>query len=428
MTDHLITEFGARPDCDCTGALERAVQACELTGGRVVVPAGTFLTGPIRLRSNVELHLVAGATLRFLTDPASYPIVQTRWQGIECFSHSPLIYAYDEVNVAITGTGTLDGGASHDNWWRDTRPVEDWNRLLRMVRDDVPVEERIFEPGHGFRPSFIQPYRCRRVRIEDVRIINAPMWVVHPVLSSDIVVRGITVDSRGPNNDGCNPDSCRDVVISGCSFDTGDDCIAIKSGRDADGRRVAEPCENIVIENCRFGTGHGAVTIGSETSGGIRNVIARDLHIAGPDIDHALRIKTNSHRGGLIEHIDLRDAHVDAVTAAASWSTPTTPTWTSPAPTTRPCEKSPSPACTSATPPQLWRSATPRSPRSKTSPSPQAPHVPARPHRPPEAPPHLPPPRHPARRDGRIVANCNQRWRERAGCPQPRHAVDNIWY
>ncbi|MEV0289601.1 glycoside hydrolase family 28 protein [Kribbella sp. NPDC050820] len=317
MTDHLITKYGARTDSDCSDAIDLAVRACELSGGRVVVPAGTFVTGPIRLRSNVELHLAAGATLRFRTDPSSYPIVRTRWQGIECLSHSPLIYAYDEVNVAVTGPGTLDGGASTDNWWRDTKPVADWNRLLEMVAAEVPVEKRHFEPGHGFRPSFVQPYHCRRVRIEDVRIVNAPMWVVHPVLSSDIVVRGITVDSRGPNNDGCNPDSCRDVVISGCSFDTGDDCIAIKSGRDADGRRVAVPCENIVVENCRFGTGHGAVTIGSETSGGIRNVLARDLHFTGPNLDHALRLKTNSHRGGRIEDITLRDSQADALTAAA---------------------------------------------------------------------------------------------------------------
>jgi polygalacturonase len=313
MTDHLITDYGARPGVDCTGGIERAVQACALTGGRVVVPAGLFVSCPVRLRSNVELHVGAGATLRFIPDPAAYPIVRTRWQGIECLSHSPLIYAYDEVNVAVTGTGTLDGGAGLDNWWRDTKPVDDWNRLLRMVDEDVPVEERIF----GFRPSFIQPYSCRRVRIEDVRIVNAPMWAVHPVLSSDVVVRGVIIDSRGPNNDGCNPDSCRDVVISECSFDTGDDCIAIKSGRDADGRRVAQPCENVVIENCRFGTGHGAVTIGSETSGGIRNVVARNLHITGPAVDHALRIKTNSHRGGLIQHIDVRDTVVESVTGAA---------------------------------------------------------------------------------------------------------------
>jgi polygalacturonase len=311
MIDHLITDYGARREADCTAALDRAVQACALTGGRVVVPAGLFLSGPVRLRSNVELHVGAEATLRFLVDPAAYPIVRTRWQGIECFSYSPLIYAYDEVNVAVTGAGTLDGGAGFDNWWSDTKPVDDWNRLLQMVADDVPVGERVL----SFRPSFIQPYSCRRVRIEDVRLVNAPMWVVHPVLSSDVVVRGITVDSRGPNNDGCNPDSCRDVVISDCSFDTGDDCIALKSGRDADGRRVAKPCENIVIENCRFGTGHGAVTIGSETSGGIRNVIARDLHITG--VDHALRIKTNSHRGGRIEHIDVRDTVVESASGSA---------------------------------------------------------------------------------------------------------------
>ncbi|NIK57720.1 glycosyl hydrolase family 28 protein [Kribbella shirazensis] len=311
-TDRLITDYGAEPGTDCSAAIAKAIDA----GGRVVVPAGEFLTGPIRLRSNVELHVAAGATLRFHTDPAAFPIVRTRWQGIECFSHSPLIYAYDETNVAITGTGTLDGGASTDNWWRDTRPRSDWQRLLRMVEDDVPVEDRVFEPGHGFRPSFVQPHSCHRVRIEDVRIVNAPMWVVHPVFCSDVLVRGVTIDSLGPNNDGCNPDSCKDVVITGCSFATGDDCIAIKSGRDHDGRRVARPARNILVESCRFTAGHGALTIGSEASGGVQNVHARDLRVTGT-VDHALRIKTNSERGGVIENITVEDVAVDAVTTSA---------------------------------------------------------------------------------------------------------------
>ncbi|MGW7684143.1 glycoside hydrolase family 28 protein [Kribbella sp. NPDC054772] len=316
MTDYLITDYGASSG-DWSVAIAAAVDACALTGGRVVVPAGVFRTGPIRLRSNVELHVSAGATLRFLADSAAYPIVRTRWQGIECFSHSPLIYAYDEVNVAVTGTGTLDGGASTDNWWSDTRPRTDWQRLLQMVEDGVPVEERVFEPGHGFRPSFVQPYSCRRVRIEDVRIVNAPMWVVHPVFCDDVLVRGITVDCHGPNNDGCNPDSCSDVLITGCSFTTGDDCIAIKSGRDADGRRVGRPSENIRIDSCRFSAGHGALTIGSEASGGVRGVHARDLHVTGSAVDHALRIKTNSQRGGRIEDITVENVVVDAVTTSA---------------------------------------------------------------------------------------------------------------
>ncbi|MFG1910169.1 glycoside hydrolase family 28 protein [Kribbella sp. NPDC048928] len=316
MADRLITEYGAEPGVDCSAAIAKAIDA----GGRVVVPAGEFLTGPIRLRSNVELHVSAGATLRFRTDPAAFPIVRTRWQGIECFSHSPLIYAYDETDVAITGTGTLDGGASTTNWWSSTRPRTDWERLLRMVDEDVPVEQRVFEPGHGFRPSFVQPYECRRVRIEDVRIVNAPMWVVHPVFCRDVLVRGVTVDSLGPNNDGCNPDSCEDVTITGCSFTTGDDCIAIKSGRDADGRRVARPSRNILIESCRFTSGHGALTIGSEASGGVSDVRARDLHITGNgvgSIDHAIRIKTNSERGGVIERVTASDITVDAVTTSA---------------------------------------------------------------------------------------------------------------
>ena len=325
MTDYLVTNFGARAGSDCTGAIAEAIDACALTGGRVVVPDGEFVTGPIRLRSNVELHLSAGATLRFHTDPTTYPIVRTRWQGIECFSHSPLIYAYDETDIAITGTGTLDGGASTATWWSNTRPRTDWERLLRMVEADVPVEDRIFEPGHGFRPSFIQPHTSRRVRIEDVRIVNAPMWVVHPVFCTDVLVRGITVDSLGPNNDGCNPDSCENVVITGCSFTTGDDCIAVKSGRDADGRRAGRPSRNILIESCRFTAGHGALTIGSEASAGASNIQARDLHIttpaggpvAGAGVDHALRIKTNSLRGGVIEHVTVENLIVDAVTTSA---------------------------------------------------------------------------------------------------------------
>jgi polygalacturonase len=315
MIEHLITAYGAREGVDCTAALERAIKDCNLTAGRVLVPAGRFRTGAVRLRSNVELHLAEGATLEFDPDPAAYPMVRTRWQGIECYSHSPLIYAYDEVNVAVTGPGTLDGGAGPGTWWAATRPKADWQRLLRLVAEGVPVEDRVFR----FRPSFVQPYRCRGVRIEDVLIVNAPMWVVHPVLSSDVMIRDVTVDSHGPNNDGCNPDSCRDVLITGCFFETGDDCIAIKSGRDADGRRVGVPCENVVIEHCTFGAGHGGVTIGSEMSGGVRNVVARNLRMlgAGTGLDHALRIKTNSHRGGVVENIELRDTVVDRVAGAA---------------------------------------------------------------------------------------------------------------
>ncbi|GAA3147442.1 exopolygalacturonase PelB [Kribbella aluminosa] len=306
----MITDFGASPGADCSEAVARAIEA----GGRVVVPPGDFLTGPMRLRSNVELHVSAGATLRFHTDATTYPIVRTRWQGIECFSHSPLIYAYGETDVAITGTGTLDGGASTANWWSSTRPRTDWQRLVQMADDGVPVEERVFAPGHGFRPSFVQPYECRRVRIEDVRIVNAPMWVVHPVFCTDVLVRGVTVDSLGPNNDGCNPDSCEDVVITGCSFTTGDDCIAIKSGRDSDGRRVARPSRNILIESCRFTAGHGALTIGSEASGGVHNVHAQDLRVTGTD--HAIRVKTNSARGGRIENLTATNLTANALTTS----------------------------------------------------------------------------------------------------------------
>lgn len=324
--DFPIADFGARPGADCTDAVARAVAACSAAGGgRVVVGPGRHRTGPVRLRSDVELHLAAGATLAFDPDPAAHPTVLTRWQGIECQSYAPLVYALDARNVAVTGPGTLDGGADDDHWWcwsrrwtggRDPGAAEDWRRLLDMVERGVPVEDRVLGPGHRFRPSFVQPYRCRDVLIADVRIVNAPMWVVHPVLSRDVTVRDVTVVSRGPNNDGCNPDSCSGVRISGCVFDTGDDCVAIKSGRDADGRRVGVPCEDVVIEDCTFADGHGGVTIGSEMSGGVRHVRASGLRMVSPRLDNVLRIKASSHRGGVVEDVRLTDAEVDAVRGA----------------------------------------------------------------------------------------------------------------
>jgi polygalacturonase len=320
--DHVVTDYGGGSG-DWSDALARAISECSAAGGgRVVVPAGRFRTGPVRLLSNVDLHLAEGATLEFDPDPRIHPTVLTRWQGIECHSYAPLIYALDAENVAITGHGTLDGGADRRHWWNWTgrhpgNAANDWQRLLEMVAGNVPVEERVFGPGHRFRPSFVQPYRCRNVLVAGIRLVNAPMWVVHPVLSQNVTIHGVTVDSHGPNNDGCNPDSCSGVLITGCSFDTGDDCIAIKSGRDADGRRVGVPCEYVLIENCTFADGHGGVTIGSELSGGVRHVYAANLRMAGPSLNHALRFKANSHRGGVVEDIHLRDTSVESVREAA---------------------------------------------------------------------------------------------------------------
>ncbi len=334
--DFPVTDYGAKGDgrTDSSTAFRRAIEACHASGGgRVVVPEGIFLTGPIHLKSRVNLHVSAGATIRFSTDPADYlPQVFTRWEGMECYNYSPLIYAFEQEDIAITGAGTLDGQATEGKWWDwkgpwggdtttgwreglpDQRPAR--ARLMQLVEAGTPVSERVFGEGDRLRPNFIQPYRCRNILIEGVKIINAPMWIIHPVLSRNVTIRGVTVVSHGPNNDGCNPESSVDVLIENCFFDTGDDCIAIKSGRDADGRRVATPSENIVIRGCTMRDGHGGVVIGSEISGDVRNVFAEDCRMDSPNLDRALRIKSNSRRGGTIEGIYMRNVVIGQVAQA----------------------------------------------------------------------------------------------------------------
>src|SRR5690606_5679002 len=310
-----------------TEAIASAIQACaEAGGGRVVVPEGEFLTGPIHLESNVNLHIAAGATLRFSTNPYDYlPVVYTRWEGMELMNYSPFIYAFEKENIAVTGSGTLDGQSSNKHWWSwkgreefgweegmpEQTPARD--RLQVMVEDGTPVRERVFGASSYLRPNFIQPYRCRNVLVEGVRIVNSPMWEVHPVLCTNVTVRGLTVVSHGPNNDGCNPESCTDVLIENCHFDTGDDCIAIKSGRNADGRRIAVPTDGIIVRGCRMKDGHGGVVIGSELSGGVRNVFAEDCTMDSPNLDRALRIKTNSVRGGVVAHVYMRNVQIGEV-------------------------------------------------------------------------------------------------------------------
>ncbi|MBN2355854.1 glycoside hydrolase family 28 protein [candidate division KSB1 bacterium] len=330
--DFDIVPFGAVGDgiTDCTDAFARAVDACHKAGGgRVVVPSGSYLTGAIHLKSNVNLHLQENATIKFSIDPQDFlPAVLTRFEGVECMNYSPFIYAYEQKNIAITGAGTLDGQADSSVWWAWKRRSEkediagmplqhsDRMRLFEMAEKGVPVDQRRFGKGHFIRPNFIQPYRCENVLIEGVTIIRSPMWNINPVLCSNVIVRHMRVVSHGPNNDGCNPESCRDVWIKDCYFDTGDDCIAIKSGRNADGRRLDVPSENIVIQNCTMKDGHGGVVIGSEISGGCRNVFAEDCVMDSPNLERALRIKTNSVRGGVVENIYMRNIQVGEVSDA----------------------------------------------------------------------------------------------------------------
>lgn len=316
-----ITDYGAATDgqADCTEAIRRAIEACsQAGGGRVVVPAGSFLTGPIHLKSRVELHLDGGATLRFKTDPNAYlPAVFTRFEGMECWNYSPFIYALEQEDIAVTGEGVLDGQAGAENWWGWTRRQGSARgRLVRMVAEDTPVDQRRFGEGGFLRPCFIQPYRCKNVLIEGVRIRRSPMWEINPVLCTNVIVRGVDILSHGPNNDGCNPESSRDVLIEGCVFDTGDDCIAIKSGRNNDGRRVGVASENLVIRRCTMKDGHGGVVIGSEISGGCRNVFAEDCAMDSPNLDRVLRFKSNAVRGGLVENVFMRNVTVGQVADA----------------------------------------------------------------------------------------------------------------
>lgn len=333
--DFAITDHGAVADdgSDALPALRAAIRACHRAGGgRVVVPAGTyFVKGPVHLLSNVNLHVAEGATLRFSTAPEDYlPAVHTRWEGVETYNYSPLIYAYEAENVALTGRGTLDGQASNEHWWPwsgsarygwregQGRQSDPGSRptLFAWNTDEVPLRKRRFAGVSYLRPNFVQPYRCTNVLIEGVTLRNSPMWVLHPVLSENVTIRDVRVISHGPNSDGCDPESCRNVLIEGCYFDTGDDCIALKSGRNQDGRRSGRPVENVVVRDCEMKDGHGGVVIGSEVSGGARNIFAEDCLMDSPNLERAIRVKTNKVRGGTIENLFFRNITVGEVSEA----------------------------------------------------------------------------------------------------------------
>jgi polygalacturonase len=330
--DFGVTRHGAVGDgkADCSEAIARAIAECSRAGGgRVVFPAGIFLTGPIRLKSNVNLHVPAGATIRFSRDPKRYlPVVYTRWEGVECMNYSPLIYADGEENLGVTGGGILDGQADCEHWWPwkartncgwrpgVPRQDDDRNALFDMGARDVPIEKRVFGEGHYLRPNLLGPCRSRNILIEGVTVKDSPMFEVSPLLSSNVTIRDVHIVGHGPNTDGCDPDSCTDVLIENCSFDTGDDCIALKSGRNRDGRRMAKPTENVVIRGCRMKDGHGGLTIGSEMSGGVRNVFAENCRLDSPHLDQALRFKTSAARGGTIEHVCFRNIEIGEVSGA----------------------------------------------------------------------------------------------------------------
>ncbi|WPO78487.1 glycoside hydrolase family 28 protein [Flavobacterium sp. KACC 22761] len=325
-----INDFGAVADGKTmnTLAFEKAIKECAANGGgKVLVPNGKYLTGPIHLESNVNLHLEDQAEILFSTNSKDYPLVHTSWEGTELMNHSPLISAKGKTNVAITGKGTLNGQANNTNWWPwcgskrygwdkgQPSQHDPLNRdnLVEMAEKGVPVAERVFGEGHYLRPNFIEFFECNTVLVKDITVVNAPFWILHPLKSNNVIVDGVTVNSHGPNNDGCDPEYSQNVVIRNCTFNTGDDCIAIKSGRDADGRRVGIPSKNIIVQNCKMIDGHGGVVMGSEITAGVNNVYVENCVMDSPELDRAIRIKTNSKRGGTTEDIYVRNIEVGTV-------------------------------------------------------------------------------------------------------------------
>jgi polygalacturonase len=328
-----IINYGAKPGVEDykNNAINSAINAAAAVGGgTVIIPKGIWYTGPITLKSNINLHLEDSAVIKFSTNPEDYlPRVFTRFEGWDCMNYRPLIYAYGENNIAITGKGILDGQANATNWWpwkgksefgwKEGMVSQEWNgttenggrnKLEKMDFDNVPLEKRVMTFEDRLRPAFVELTNCTNLLLENFTLINSPFWCLHPFLSKNIQVRGVTVKSHGPNNDGCDPESCEIVLIEKCTFDTGDDCIAIKSGKNNDGRRWARPSKNIIVRNCIMKDGHAGVALGSEISGDVKNVWVENCSMDSPNLDRIIRIKSNPIRGGKLENFFIRNLKV----------------------------------------------------------------------------------------------------------------------
>lgn len=322
-----VLDYGAVADGKTknTAAFAKAIAAAkDAGGGTVFVPAGKYLTGAIFMESNLTLHLDAGSELLYSGDPADSPIVKSRWECTNVYTHATLIYADGKENIAITGRGTINGQGW--NWWwrsnsrgRKSPPGEDaaanqaaWRAIYQRIEAGEKLAKEDFTQAAKFlRPSLVGLYNCKNVLVEGVTLFKSPMWMLHPVYCDEVVVRGVrfisadpeghhSEEGEGPNGDGIDVDSSRNVRISDCFFNTSDDCIVIKSGRDNDGLRTNRPTEFITVTNCVMYQGHGAVVIGSETSGGIRNITASNCVSVGTDC--GIRIKSQRGRGGVLQN------------------------------------------------------------------------------------------------------------------------------
>lgn len=320
-----IRDFGAVADgvADNTIAFKNAiVQASKNNGGRIVVGAGTYLTGPIRLKSNVNLHLEKGASIVFNDNFEDWPAIKSRWEGVECYGYSPCIYGENLRNVSITGVGTIDGRGQA--WWKEfkrrrtskqTQPESNRDKEFAKLNENTDLSD-CGGGGIGsffFRPPLIQLNNCSDVLLEDFTTCNSPFWNTHLVYCTNVIVKNTTFQNPqdGINGDGLAIDSCNGVQVFDCTFDVNDDCLCLKSGIGKDGMRVNKPCENIVIRNCKMMRGHGSVVMGSETAGGIRNIEISECVFNGND--RGLRIKSRRGRAGTVENITLNNITMNGV-------------------------------------------------------------------------------------------------------------------
>lgn len=273
-------------NCGWTKAFADAIKELrDSQGGTLLVPAGEYRTFPIRLYSNINLQLEAGSRLEFIEDKQGYELIAAEFEGERLRMHSPCIYAKDANNVSITGMGILNGNGSY--WWER--------------KDDLEAA----------RPYLIYLENCHRVKIHDIKLMNSPVWTIHPIYCEDVEITGVSIKNpmNSPNTDGINPDSCRNVRIADCLIDVGDDCITLKAGTEESVKKIA--CENISITNCNLLHGHGGVVIGSEMSGGVRNVTISNCVFQ--DTDRGVRVKTRRGRGGVMERITISNLIMDNV-------------------------------------------------------------------------------------------------------------------
>jgi polygalacturonase len=318
-TAYNITAFGAIADgkTDTKVVFDKVIDLCSVNGGgEVIVPKGTFfIAGPVVLKSHVNLHFEEGAALVFSADAKAYlPAVLSLWEGTELFNYSALFYAYQCSDIAITGNGKINGSAGKNfATWRPQGSPEQ-NKLRQMGHDGTPVYERVFGEGAHLPPDMIQFFGCKNILIQGITIADAPYWVIHPVLCNNVTVQNVTINSHNLNNDGCDPESCTNVLIEHCNFNTGDDGVAIKAGRDQDAWRIGQPTENVIVRDCVFTSKTNGLCIGSEMSAGVRNVFMYNVHIK--KCLSAIYFKSNLDRGGYIENIHISQVQCDSARSA----------------------------------------------------------------------------------------------------------------